>query len=70
MQIRQKRSRPFVDEFFSFFDAESESVLDAPPAAGIRYSRDRKKACRDSGEDGRLPIHTIYVSGLPLTATR
>jgi hypothetical protein len=57
-QIRQKRSKPIVDAFFSWCDAEAESVLDATPiSAGIRYARNQKKGLSRFLDDGRLPIH-------------
>jgi transposase len=57
-QIRQKRSRPIVDAFFSWCDAEAEKVLDDTPiSAGIRYSRNQREGLSRFIEDGRLPIH-------------
>src|ERR1700690_1579152 len=39
-KIRDKRSRPIVDAFFSWCDTEAESVLDDTPISnGIRYAR-------------------------------
>jgi hypothetical protein len=57
-QIRQKRSRPIVDAFYSWCDAEAESVLDETPiSAGIRYARNQKEGLYRFIDDGRLPIH-------------
>jgi transposase len=57
-QIRQKRSRPIIDAFFSWCDAEAESVLDDTPiCAGIRYARNQKEGLSRFIDDGRLPIH-------------
>ena len=39
-KIREKRSRPIVDAFFSWCDAEAATVLDDTPISnGIRYAR-------------------------------
>ena len=57
-QIRQKRSRPIVDAFFSWCDAESAKVLDDTPiSVGIRYARNQKQGLSRFIDDGRLPIH-------------
>lgn len=57
-KIREKRSRHIVDAFFSWCDAEAESVLgDTPIAAGIRYARNQRVGLAQFLEDGRLPIH-------------
>ncbi len=57
-KIREKRSRHFVDAFFSWCDAEAESVLDDTPiSAGIRYARNQRVGLSRFLEDGRLPIH-------------
>ena len=56
--IREKRSRPIVDAFFSWCDAEAADVLDDTPIAnGIRYARNQRVALSRFLEDGRLPIH-------------
>jgi transposase len=57
-QIRQQRSSPIVDRFYSWCDAEADHVLDATPIAdGIRYARNQKQGLKRFLEDGRLPIH-------------
>jgi transposase len=57
-KIREKRSRHIVDAFFSWCDAEAESVLDDTPiSAGIRYARNQRVGLSRFLEDGRLPIH-------------
>lgn len=57
-QIRKKRSRPIVDAFFSWSDAEAASVLDETPISnGIRFARNQKVGLSRFLEDGRLPIH-------------
>jgi transposase len=57
-QIRNKRSRPIVDAFFSWCDAEALLVLDDTPIAdGIRYARNQRVGLSRFLEDGRLPIH-------------
>lgn len=56
--IRQKRSEPIVNAFFSWCDAEAPNVLDDTPIAdGIRYARNQKAGLSRFLEDGRLPIH-------------
>jgi transposase len=57
-RIREKRSGPIVDSFFSWCDAEAASVLDDTPIAdGIRYARNQRQGLARFLEDGRLPIH-------------
>jgi transposase len=57
-KIRDKRSRPIVDAFFSWCDAEAATVLDDTPiSAGIRYARNQRVGLAQFLEDGRLPIH-------------
>jgi transposase len=57
-KIREKRSRPIVDAFFSWCDAEAGSVLDDTPISnGIRYARNQRVGLSQFLEDGRLPIH-------------
>lgn len=56
--IRQKRSEPIVNAFFSWCDAEAPEVLDETPIAdGIRYARNQRAGLSRFLEDGRLPIH-------------
>lgn len=56
--IRGKRSRPIVDRFFDWCDAEAPKVLDETPiAAGIRYARNQRVGLSRFLEDGRLPVH-------------
>lgn len=56
--IREKRSRPIVDAFFSWCDAEASSVLDDTPISnGIRYARNQRVGLARFIDDGRLPIH-------------
>jgi transposase len=56
--FRQKRSKPIVDSFFSWCDAEAKDVLDDTPIAdGIRYARNQRVGLSRFLEDGRLPIH-------------
>jgi transposase len=57
-KIRDKRSRPIVEAFFSWCDAEAPSVLDDTPISnGIRYARNQRVGLSQFLEDGRLPIH-------------
>src|SRR5262249_25671421 len=57
-RIRDKRSRPIVERFFDWCDAESPRVLDDTPISdGIRYSRNQRRGLTRFLEDGRLPLH-------------
>jgi hypothetical protein len=57
-KIRDKRSRPIVDAFFSWCDAEAPTVLDDTPISdGIRYARNQRVGLSQFLDDGRLPIH-------------
>jgi transposase len=57
-KIREKRSRPIVDAFFSWCEAEAATVLDDTPiSVGIRYARNQMVGLSRFLEDGRLPIH-------------
>ncbi len=57
-KIRDKRSRPIVDAFFSWCDAEAPNVLDDTPISdGIRYARNQRVGLARFLDDGRLPIH-------------
>ncbi len=56
--IRKKRSKPIVDSFLSWCDAEAPYVLDDTPISdGIRYARNQRVGLSRFVEDGRLPIH-------------
>jgi transposase len=60
-KIRQKRSQPIVDRFFSWCDAEASSVLDDTSISdGIRYARNQRVGLMRFLEDGRLPIHNNW----------
>lgn len=55
---RQQRSRPLVEGFFAWCDAQASQVLDDTPLAkGVRYARNQRPALERFLEDGRLPIH-------------
>lgn len=57
-KIRSKRSRPIVERFFSWCDAEAQRALDETPLAdGIRYARNQRVGLSRFLEDGRLPLH-------------
>lgn len=60
-KIRQKRSSPIVESFFSWCDAEVGAVLDDTPISdGIRYARNQREGLSRFLEDGRLPIHNNW----------
>ena len=57
--MRKKRSKPIVDSFLSWCDAEASSVLDDTPISdGIRYARNQRVGLSRFIEDGRLPAWT------------
>jgi len=57
-KIRDKRSRPIVDAFLSWCDAEAPAVLDDTPISnGIRYARNQRVGLSQFLEDGRLSVH-------------
>ena len=56
--VRNERSRPLVEGFFAWCDAQADQVLDDTPIAkGVRYARNQRPALERFLEDGRLPIH-------------
>jgi transposase len=60
-QIRNAESRPIVDAFFDWCDAEAPRVLDETPIAkAIGYARNQRTALERFLSDGRLPIHNNW----------
>jgi transposase len=56
-QTRRAKSRPIVDRFFEWCDAEVDHVLDeSPMATAIGYARNQRVALRRFLDDGRLPL--------------
>jgi transposase len=56
--VRQRDSRPVVERFFAWCDAEAERVLDQTPIArGIGYARNQREALTRFLDDPRLPVH-------------
>jgi hypothetical protein len=56
--VRQRDSRPVVERFFAWCDAEAERVLDQTPIArGIGYARNQREALQRFLDDPRLPVH-------------
>ena len=56
--IRHARSRPIVERFFSWCEAERDVVLDDTPISkGINYALNQRKGLCRFLSDGRLPIH-------------
>ena len=56
-RIRHKHSRPVVDSFFSWCEAEWPKLLeDAPIYKGVQYARNQQKGLRRFLHDGRLPL--------------
>ena len=57
-RVRRDKTRPVVDRFFEWCDAEFPNVLDETPIqAGLRYARNQRIALRRFLDDGRLPAH-------------
>lgn len=57
-QVRRVKSKPLVDRFYQWCDAEAETVLDLSPiATAIGYARNQRAALQRFLEDGRLPLH-------------
>jgi transposase len=55
--VRDKKSRPFVREFFNWCEAERDPVLDdSPIASAIGYAINQRKALERFLDDGRLPM--------------
>jgi transposase len=56
--IREQRSRPIVEKFFAWCEAQLDEMLDDTPLAkGIGYARNQRVALSRFLEDGRLPLH-------------
>ncbi|MEW6268343.1 MAG: IS66 family transposase [Thermodesulfobacteriota bacterium] len=56
--VRQRDSRPVVDRFFAWCDAEAPLVLDDTPIAkAIGYAQNQRVALSRFLDDARLPLH-------------
>ena len=59
--VRQTDSKPIVEAFFAWCDAEAPHVLDETPIAkAIGYARNQRVALQQFLGDGRLPIHNNW----------
>lgn len=57
LRLRQLHSKPIVEDYFAWCDAESLKVLDETPISkAIGYSRNQREALCRFLEDGRLPM--------------
>lgn len=57
-RTRRDKTRPIVDRFFEWCDAEFPQVLDETPIQeALRYARNQRVALRRFLDDGRLPAH-------------
>ncbi len=57
-RTRRDKTRPIVDRFFEWCDAEFPHVLDETPIQdALRYARNQRVALRRFLDDGRLPAH-------------
>ena len=58
---RQERSKPIVDEFFSWCQTEALAVVDQTPIkAAIRYATNQQMALERFLYDGQLPAHNNH----------
>jgi transposase len=56
--VRQRESKPVVERFFAWCDAEAPRVLDETPIArAIGYARNQRDALSRFLTDGQLPLH-------------
>ena len=56
-RIRLKHSKPIVEAFFSWCDAEWPVLLDDTPLHdGVRYARNQREGLSRFLDDGRLPL--------------
>ena len=56
--VRARESRPILERFFAWCDAEAAHVLDETPiSSGIGYARNQRQALMRFLDDERLPIH-------------
>jgi transposase len=61
LAVRKRDSKPIVDDFFAWCDAQAPVVLDETPISkAIGYSRNQREALKRFLEDGRLPIHNNF----------
>jgi len=61
LPIRQRESKPIVEAFFAWCDAQAELVLDETPIAkAIGYARNQRVALERFLSDGRLPLHNNW----------
>jgi hypothetical protein len=56
-RVREKHSKPVLEAFFSWCDAEWPELLEATPIYdGVRYARNQRVGLARFLEDGRLPL--------------
>jgi transposase len=61
LAVRDRTSRPVVDEFFRWCTEAAQRALDDTPIAhALRYGRNQKIALQRFLEDGRLPMHNNH----------
>jgi transposase len=61
LAFRQAESKPIVEKFFSWCDAQLDFVLDETPISkGIGYARNQRTALERFLSDGRLPMHNNW----------
>jgi len=58
LEARRQKSKPIVDTFFEWADAQAAAVLDETPISqAIGYARNQRDALKRFLDDGRLPLH-------------
>jgi len=61
LRVRQAESKPIVEAFFKWCDAQVDQVLDETPIAqAIGYARNQRVALQRFLDDGRLPLHNNW----------
>ena len=61
LEVRKRDSKPIVDNFFAWCDAQAPLVLDETPISkAIGYSCNQREALKRFLADGRLPIHNNF----------
>ena len=61
LKVRRERSKPIVDAFFTWCEAQAPFVLDETPIAkAVRYALNHRAALSRFLDDGRLPIHNNF----------
>lgn len=61
LAVRQAQTKPIVDAFFAWCDAQDPHLLDETPISkAITYARNQRQALQRFLENGRLPAHNNW----------